>query len=101
MRLPCPLTGVDFEALASESGSEYRSMTELIDEFKAVRAATLGLFDALPLEDWTRTGLAGGNRISARSIAYALAGHELHHLADLRFKLAASPFPAVETVILR
>ena len=56
-----------------------RSLADLIDEFRTVRAATLSLFQNLSKEAWTRTGTANNNKVSVRALAYIIAGHELHH----------------------
>src|SRR5215831_1441606 len=54
-------------------------LADLVDEFKAVRAATLSLFRNLRPEDWTRVGTANKNDVTVRALAYIIAGHELHH----------------------
>ena len=56
----------------------------IVDNLAAVRKATLSLMRGLSAEAWTRIGVANGNKISARAIAYVIAGHERHHLRVLR-----------------
>jgi hypothetical protein len=51
----------------------------LLQEFTHVRHATLSLFSSLDEEAWMRRGIANQNEISARAVAYIIAGHELHH----------------------
>lgn len=55
-----------------------------IDEFRAVREATVGFFQNLPEEAWTRRGIASGNEVSVRALAYITAGHVAHHARILR-----------------
>jgi hypothetical protein len=38
------------------------------------------LFEHLPDEAWTRTGIANNNPFSVRSLAYIIAGHAAHHV---------------------
>ncbi len=55
-----------------------------VDEFCAIRAATLPFFRNLPAEAWMRTGVASDNRFTVRALAYIIAGHVDHHVAILR-----------------
>ena len=62
-----------------------------IEEFRAVRQATLAFFHNLPGENleaaqevWNRTGIASGNPFTVRALAYIIAGHSAHHLAILK-----------------
>ncbi|MNC60606.1 hypothetical protein D3C75_1104960 [compost metagenome] len=54
-------------------------MQDLLDEFAVVRASTLSLMNHLTDEAWLRIGNFSGNNGSARSLAYIIAGHALHH----------------------
>jgi DinB superfamily len=54
-------------------------LADLVEEFQTVRAATLALFRHLRPGDWTRSGIANSNPITVRALAYAIAGHEVHH----------------------
>lgn len=79
-----PLPGFeqdDFEATAESSN---RSWASLLDEYGAVRRSTLALFANLPAEAWTRQGTASNNSMSAQAAAFAIAGHELHHVNLLK-----------------
>jgi len=59
-------------------------MESHLDEFEAVRAATVALFDSLPDDAWMRTGIASGYEFTVRSFAFIIAGHERHHRGTLR-----------------
>ena len=61
-------------------------LADLIEEFVCVRRASLWFFRQLSAEAWMRRGIASGNEVSVRAIAYIVAGHELHHRQVLREK---------------
>lgn len=77
------LTGFDDQSYVPEMGSEDRSLTDMVDEWEAVRRATLALYQGLPEAAWQRLGLASGAPISVRALAYIIAGHTRHHLETL------------------
>ncbi|HYW40194.1 MAG TPA: DinB family protein [Terriglobales bacterium] len=54
-------------------------LADLIEDYIAVRRATVSLFRNLDEAAWTRRGIANKNEISVRALAYIIAGHELHH----------------------
>ncbi len=74
------LPGFDQDAYAPYSGANGRGVESLLDEFAAVRRATVALFDGLDDEALTRSGVADGNRATVRALAYHIAGHELRHV---------------------
>jgi hypothetical protein len=55
-----------------------------VEEFQQVRMATISLFRNMPEEAWPRSGVANGNLISVRSLAFLAAGHVEHHLKIVR-----------------
>lgn len=59
---------------------------ELVDDYIAVRRATLTLLRNLDEQAWVRRGIANKNEISVRALAYIAAGHELHHRRILEEK---------------
>ena len=52
---------------------------DLLREFSLVRQANILFFGQLNEEEWLRSGLASGNRMSVRALAWTIAGHEVHH----------------------
>ena len=48
--------------------------------------ASIILFKHLGKEAWDRRGIANKNEVSARALAYIIAGHELHHRQVLKEK---------------
>ncbi|MGI8477338.1 MAG: DinB family protein [Thermomicrobiales bacterium] len=83
-----PLPGFDVEAYPVAADCDRRSMADLVAEFTSVRAASLSLLASLESQAWLRRGAADGNVVSVRALAYIMAGHELHHVADLTRQLS-------------
>ena len=79
-----PLPGFEQDDWVPQSGANARSVQSLLDEYSAVRAATLHLIDAVDPAAWLRRGTAGGNPVSARALAYMCAGHDRHHQGVFR-----------------
>lgn len=79
-----PLPSFDENAWASASNAGRRAMKELLDEYRAVRAATVALFRSFSDEEFARSGVASKNPVTVRALAYIVAGHERHHLRILR-----------------
>ena len=77
------LPGFDENAWMPMAGFEGRSMADVAAELRAVRDATLALFASFSAEAWLRVGSASGHPVSARAMAWILAGHERHHLRIL------------------
>ena len=73
-----------FAPYVAAGGFARRPLGDVAAEFAAVRQATLTLFRYLDAAAWERIGTVEGNPISARALGYIVAGHELHHLVDLR-----------------
>jgi uncharacterized damage-inducible protein DinB len=64
--------------------AERFSWASHVEDFRAVRAATLTFFRNLPEEAWDRSGVASGNPVTVRALAYITAGHAAHHIAILQ-----------------
>ena len=79
-----PLPSFDQGIAASAASADDRSWRGLVEEFGAVRAATLAFFRSLPAGAWTRRGIASDNPFSVRALAYIAAGHVIHHTGILR-----------------
>jgi hypothetical protein len=61
-------------------------LADLIEDYIAVRRATVSLFRNLDEPAWSRRGVANKNEITVRALAYVIAGHELHHRRILEEK---------------
>ena len=66
--------------------AEDRPWRSHLDEFRAVRNASVYFFDNLPDDAWTRRGTASGNPFTVRALAYMTAGHLTHHVKILQEK---------------
>jgi hypothetical protein len=67
----------------TSAGADRRPWTSHIDEFRAVRSATLAFFRNVSPEAWDRRGIASDNPVTVRALAYITAGHVAHHVALL------------------
>ena len=79
-----PLPSFDQEIGFKAAESDRVSWASHVDEFRAIRSATLSFFRNLPSEAWLRSGIASDNSVTVRALAYIVAGHVSHHLAILR-----------------
>jgi hypothetical protein len=79
-----PLPSFDEKASGVSAEADRINLAGHLDEFRAIRLATLSLFRHLPEAAWARTGTASGNPFSVRALAFITAGHVIHHLGVLR-----------------
>ena len=78
------LPGYESHEYVPPAAADSRSWSSLVEEFAAVRGATVALFRNLPAEAWLRRGVGGGHPVSVRGLAYIIVGHEIHHRNLLR-----------------
>jgi len=78
------LPGFEQDDYVANADFNARTLESFIEELAAVRRATVNLFKHFTDEEWQRRGIANQQEISARAIAYIVAGHELHHLEILK-----------------
>ena len=81
-----PIEGFEQDDYVRNGPFANRPIAELIEDYIAVRRATLTLFRNLDEQAWTRRGIANGNEVSVRALAYMIAGHEVHHRRILEEK---------------
>ena len=74
-----PIEGFEQDDYVRNAPFARRTLADLIEDYIAVRRATISLFRNLDEPAWTRRGVANKNEISVRALAYIIAGHELHH----------------------
>jgi hypothetical protein len=79
-----PLPGFDENEYVTRADSDEQPVKALAHEFAAVRHANLWAVRRWEPADWDRIGNANGKAVSARAIAYIMAGHVRHHVALLR-----------------
>jgi len=85
-----PLEGFEQDDYVRNGPFAQRPLADLVEEFIAVRRATISLLRNLDEAAWMRRGLANKNEVSVRALAYIIAGHELHHRRILEEKYFAA-----------
>lgn len=73
------LTGFDENEYVITANANERDFDSLLNEYVAVRNATISLFDNFSASDLLKIGTASNASISVRGIGYCILGHELHH----------------------
>ncbi|MDO3681169.1 DinB family protein [Paenibacillus ehimensis] len=87
-----PFPSMDEHQYVASANFDDLPLSFLLEEFTAVRQATLSLLAGLRPEAWLRQGTAAGCNTSVRGLAYIIAGHELHHVRVIQERyLAAQP----------
>jgi uncharacterized damage-inducible protein DinB len=81
-----PIEGFEQDDYVRNSPFARRPIADVIEDYIAVRRATLSLLRSLEEQAWSRRGTANKNEITVRAIAYLIAGHELHHRRILEEK---------------
>lgn len=81
-----PIEGFEQDDYVKNGPFARVALAELIEDYIAVRRATLTLLRNLDETAWMRRGVANKNEISVRALAYIIAGHELHHRQILEEK---------------
>jgi uncharacterized damage-inducible protein DinB len=79
-----PLPSFDQDIAVAGADANLRSWLSHIEEFHAVRSATLAFFRNLSDDMWARRGVAAGNPFTVRALAFISAGHVTHHMKILR-----------------
>ena len=78
------LPSFDQEVAAAAARADAIPWSRHVDEFQALRLATVAFFGSLPAEAWARRGIASDNPFTVRALAYITAGHLVHHREILR-----------------
>ncbi len=73
------LKGFDENVFAMNAHANKKSITDLINEYKTIRAASLSLFKYLNESELKQTGTANGSLMSVRAAGFIICGHEIHH----------------------
>jgi hypothetical protein len=79
-----PLPSYDQTIAAAGAEADRVAWAAHLEEFRHVRSATLWLFSNLPEAAWKRGGVASGNYVTVRALAFIIAGHVAHHGRILR-----------------
>ncbi len=82
-----PLPGWDQDDYMRQSNFGERALPDLTQELEHLRQANVALFRSFTAEALGRRGKADGKEVSVRALLYILAGHERHHLEQMRQRL--------------
>jgi uncharacterized damage-inducible protein DinB len=85
-----PVEGFEQDDYVRNGPFAQRPLADLVEDFIAVRRATLSLLRNLDEAAWSRRGIANKNEVTVRALAYTIAGHELHHRRILEEKYFAA-----------
>ncbi|MDF0705630.1 MAG: DinB family protein [Bacteroidota bacterium] len=75
-----PLPGFDQDNYVPYSNAKNRSKQDLLEEYKAVRDATITLFNSFDGEAIKRIGTTSGSKMSVRALGFIISGHQAHHI---------------------
>jgi len=84
------LQGFEQDDYVAAGDFNSRVRHDLMVEFKNIRGATIALVGSISPEAETRTGVASGNPVSVRALAYIIAGHAQRHLNLLKERKGSS-----------
>ena len=74
-----PLVGFEQDEYVINVNTANRTLESLLKEYKAVRQASIVLFESFDKEQLELIGEASGFPISVRAIGYIITSHENHH----------------------
>tara|TARA_R100000935_G_scaffold1439_1_gene4462 strand:+ start:13644 stop:14153 length:510 start_codon:yes stop_codon:yes gene_type:complete len=78
------IKGFDQDEFVLHSNANNRTMDTLLEEYMAVRTATLILFSSFSESILQQMGFASDSPLSVRASGYIICGHEKHHIAILK-----------------
>jgi uncharacterized damage-inducible protein DinB len=81
-----PMEGFEQDDYVKNGPFARHAIAEVIEDYIAVRRATISLLRSLEEAAWSRRGVANKNEVTVRAIAYTIAGHEVHHRGILEEK---------------
>lgn len=74
------LPGFEQDEYASQSGANERAISNILNEYIAVRKSTLCFFEGLDEPALIKSGIADGKHATVRALVYHIAGHEVRHM---------------------
>ncbi|MBP1933844.1 DinB family protein [Ammoniphilus resinae] len=84
------LAGFDDQLYVRNANFNQQSLSNLLQYFEATRHSTIAVMSTLSNEAWLRRGTANQTEVSARALAYIIAGHERHHRQVIHDKYLAA-----------
>jgi uncharacterized damage-inducible protein DinB len=73
------LPGFEQDDYVRTANASARKKSDLLEEFVAVRRATIALVNSMDDAAWMRRGVANQKEVTAVALAFIIAGHERHH----------------------
>jgi uncharacterized damage-inducible protein DinB len=86
-----PLASFEQDDYVKNGGFAGRTLADLVEEFGAVRSASVALFRSFDDAAWSKRGVASQKEVTARALGFITAGHQIHH----RVILEEQYFPAI------
>jgi DinB family protein len=86
-----PLASFEQDDYVKSGGFAARTLGDLVEEFGAVRSASIALFRSFNEDAWSRRGVASEKQVTVRALGFITAGHQIHH----RMVLEEQYFPAI------
>jgi len=74
------LPGYEQDDYIANSNTAERRIEDLLSEYRTLRASNIVLFKSFVEKELIRKGTAAGSKVSVLSLAFIIAGHELHHI---------------------
>jgi uncharacterized damage-inducible protein DinB len=84
------LPGFDENSYMENSNFHSRKLTHILNEWNAVRAATLMMFESMSDEMLDHKGIANKVEVSPRTILYFILVHERHHIGIIADRYMAN-----------
>ncbi|MCB0374110.1 MAG: DinB family protein [Muricauda sp.] len=78
------LPGFDQDTYVPNSNASSRTLQDLMEEYKAVRASTICLYRSFGEEMLLRKGVASGSQMSVRAMGFIICGHQAHHIRIIK-----------------
>jgi hypothetical protein len=78
-----PLPSFDENQYVARSRYNEYILSDLCDEFAAIRRSNIAYLERLDDDELKRMGTVSGKQASARAVVYIMAGHVRHHLNGL------------------
>lgn len=87
-----PLPGFDENRYVERAPFQTTLLADLVEDFATARASNLRMFRGLGAAQWSSSGVANGQTVSVRALAFMMAGHVRHHgrLFGERYGLSAA-----------
>ena len=78
------LPGFDQDMYVPNSNASSRTLNDLVEEYKAIRASTISLYSSFDDEMLLWKGVASGSQMSVRAMGFIICGHQAHHIKIIK-----------------